>query len=44
LIGSALRVAQGLGLHLDRESHFSEGQLTREMRRRTWYTCVVLDR
>lgn len=43
VLGLAIRVAHGLGLHLhiDRKS---ETQLSREMRRRVWHTCLVLDR
>lgn len=45
VIGVAVRVAQGLGLHLEQnESPRSMNQLSREMRRRTWYCCVFMDR
>jgi len=40
--GVALRVAQAVGLQSDRTGNYH--QLTREMRRRVWYTCVMLDR
>ncbi|KAK1239806.1 hypothetical protein MKX08_007248 [Trichoderma sp. CBMAI-0020] len=43
-IGLAIRLAQSLGLHLEHPGPKSEGQLNREMRRRIWHTCVVLDR
>jgi hypothetical protein len=43
-IGLAIRLAQGLGLHLERAESRSENQLSREMRRRVWHTCLVLDR
>lgn len=48
-VGLAIRVAQGLGLHLDPvEDRNSKGtimsQAEIEMRRRIWYTCVNLDR
>lgn len=39
----ALRVAQALGLHLDAESS-SDSQLKREMGRRAWHMCLVLER
>ncbi|KAK2685562.1 hypothetical protein QWA68_015418 [Fusarium oxysporum] len=42
-IGSALRSAQSIGLHLDRKRG-SINQLEREMERRVWHTCVFLDR
>ncbi|KAJ6038242.1 fungal-specific transcription factor domain-containing protein [Penicillium canescens] len=44
LVGLAIRVAQSLGLHLDRSDSISSNQLEREMRRRIWYTCVTLER
>jgi hypothetical protein len=39
----ALRVAQALGLHLDAELS-SGSQLKREMSRRVWHMCLVLER
>lgn len=44
VVGLAIRVAQSLGLHLDHTDRRPETQLDREMRRRIWHTCVVLDR
>jgi L-cystine uptake protein TcyP (sodium:dicarboxylate symporter family) len=41
VVGMAIRVAQGFALHLDVEG---ESQAQREERRRTWYSCVLLDR
>ncbi|KAK4511983.1 uncharacterized protein ATC70_003982 [Mucor velutinosus] len=41
VVGLAIRVAQGIGLHLERKS---ENQLDRELRRRLWGGCIVLDR
>jgi hypothetical protein len=41
-VGLAIRLAQNLGLHL--EPSVVECQVDREMRRRVWHTCVVLDR
>ena len=42
-IGSAIRTAQSIGLHLERRSD-SRVQIQREMERRVWHTCVFLDR
>ncbi|KAF3395135.1 hypothetical protein DPV78_009209 [Talaromyces pinophilus] len=44
IVGLALRVAQGLGLQLDSVRPQSNCQLKRELRRRVWYSCVILDR
>ncbi|RDW63567.1 hypothetical protein BP6252_11112 [Coleophoma cylindrospora] len=44
VIGVALRVAQSLGLHQQRNSTQNESQLTREMKRRVWYCCIALDK
>lgn len=41
-VGVALRVAQAVGLQSDRT--VNSNQLTREMRRRVWHACVMLDR
>jgi len=43
-VGLAIRVAQSLGLHLDYAGLRPESQLKKEMRRRIWHTCVVLDK
>jgi hypothetical protein len=43
-VGLAVRLAQNLGLHLEPEGYMIECQVDREMRRRVWHTCVVLDR
>ena len=43
-IGLALRIAQGLGLHIDKRTSAIESQKQREMRRRVWYICVMMDR
>jgi hypothetical protein len=43
-VGLAVRLAQNLGLHLEPASNATECQMDREMRRRVWHTCVVLDR
>lgn len=42
--GLAIRLAQNLGLHLEPARHITECQIDRQMRRRVWHTCVVLDR
>lgn len=43
-VGLAVRLAQNLGMHLENGDRRSESQLDREMGRRVWHTCVVLDR
>lgn len=43
-IGLALRIAQGLGLHINKPISVTESQKQREMRRRVWYICVMMDR
>uniref|UniRef100_A0A8H7K9X2 Zn(2)-C6 fungal-type domain-containing protein n=1 Tax=Bionectria ochroleuca TaxID=29856 RepID=A0A8H7K9X2_BIOOC len=40
-IGNAIRIAQGIGVQLDRPS---ESQAEREERRRTWWCCILMDR
>ncbi|KAI6886897.1 hypothetical protein KC318_g15434 [Hortaea werneckii] len=42
--GLAIRLAQNIGLHLEPVGNATESQIDREMRRRVWHTCVVLDR
>lgn len=45
VVGLAIRVAQGLGLHLEKKySNKCYNQLERELRRRLWGGCIVLDR
>jgi hypothetical protein len=41
-IGVACRIAQALGLHVE-EFPQKKGMLGLEMRRRVWYSCVLLD-
>lgn len=41
VVGMAIRVAQGIAMHLDIEG---ESQAQMEERRRTWQSCVLLDR
>ncbi|KAL1953765.1 hypothetical protein VTO42DRAFT_2296 [Malbranchea cinnamomea] len=43
-VGLAIRVAQSLGMHLDQPDERQESQVDREMRRRIWHTCVILDK
>lgn len=43
VVGLACRIAQGLGLHLDGANE-NRPFVEIEMRRRTWYGCVTLDR
>ena len=42
-VGIACRVAQGLGLHAEPDQA-SRSPLETEVRRRTWHSCVILDR
>ncbi|EEU48925.1 uncharacterized protein NECHADRAFT_75561 [Fusarium vanettenii 77-13-4] len=42
-VGLAIRAAQSLGLHVESPNQ-SQSQLSREMRRRVWHTCLVLDK
>ncbi|KUJ08915.1 uncharacterized protein LY89DRAFT_599295 [Mollisia scopiformis] len=44
VIGLAIRVAQGLGLHTEQSPSEVKSQRDIEMRRRVWHTCVLLDR
>ena len=44
VVGLAIRAAQSLGLHLDQPVTKPDNQLNREMRRRIWWNCVILDR
>ncbi|CEI63362.1 unnamed protein product [Fusarium venenatum] len=44
VVGSAVRMAQSLGLHLSRTTTSAENIRDREMLRRTWHGCVFMDR
>jgi hypothetical protein len=44
VIGSAIRMAQGLGLHLPETSANRSDPAERELLRRIWYGCVLMDR
>lgn len=43
-LGLAVRLAQNIGIHLEPANGGKECQVDREMRRRVWHTCVMLDR
>ncbi|KAK0387822.1 hypothetical protein NLU13_4067 [Sarocladium strictum] len=43
IVGLAIRAAQGMGLHVERPKP-RQTQLDREMQRRIWHCCLVLDR
>jgi hypothetical protein len=43
VVGLAIRMAQGLGLHLDVNS-FTSDLVEQEIRKRVWWGCFVLDR
>jgi hypothetical protein len=43
-VGLAITVAVGLGLNVEHADVEKETQLDREMRRRIWHCCVVMDR
>ena len=43
VVGLAIRMAQGLGLHLD-ASTFTSDVVEQEVRKRVWWACFVLDR
>jgi hypothetical protein len=44
VVGSAIRVAQGMGLHLPDASERLECQRDRELARRVWLGCILMDR
>jgi len=44
VIGVATRMAQSLGVHLDQTSQRQKPIYAREMGRRLWHSCLVLDR
>jgi hypothetical protein len=43
-VGNAVRIAQSLGLHLDRTTNRISLSSERELSRRVWYGCVLMDR
>jgi hypothetical protein len=43
-VGSAIRTAQSLGLHLEETSSSRADVSERELIRRVWYGCVLMDR
>ena len=44
VVGLAIRVAQSLGLHVEVPRHPPQSQAVREMRRRLWHVCLMLDK
>ena len=44
VVGFAIRIAQSLGLHYDHPNADFDSQLQRQMKRRIWHTCLILDR
>ncbi|CCX33498.1 Similar to Uncharacterized transcriptional regulatory protein C3C7.04; acc. no. O14130 [Pyronema omphalodes CBS 100304] len=44
VVGLAIRVAQGLGLHLDSTSVNRKNIVEREIWRRVWHGCILMDR
>uniref|UniRef100_A0A8H7N652 Zn(2)-C6 fungal-type domain-containing protein n=1 Tax=Bionectria ochroleuca TaxID=29856 RepID=A0A8H7N652_BIOOC len=44
VVGSAVRIAQGIGLHLSETSAEHCDPKERELLRRIWYGCVLMDR
>jgi hypothetical protein len=44
VVGMAIRLAQNLGLHKDPNVYHDYGNLEVELKRRVWYSCVVMDR
>lgn len=42
--GMAIRISQGLGMHLEGNIAKDPDPLRREIKRRTWHTCVIFDR
>ena len=44
VVGAAVRTAQSLGLHLPETSAEVEDERERELWRRVWYGCVLMDR
>ncbi|ETN47247.1 uncharacterized protein HMPREF1541_01439 [Cyphellophora europaea CBS 101466] len=44
VVGLAVRAAHGLGLHLEQTHRAQPSQLDREVGRRLWYDCVIMDR
>jgi hypothetical protein len=44
VVGMAIRIAQGLALHIPHSDCGPKNYVTEEIRKRTWYGCVTLDR
>ncbi|KAJ0298699.1 hypothetical protein COL516b_009784 [Colletotrichum fioriniae] len=43
-LGQAVRIAQGIGLHVEKDKNNSRHTVETETRRRVWYSIYVLDR
>jgi hypothetical protein len=43
VVGTAIRIAQDLGLHEDPSGHVQADQMEVEMNRRLWHSCVTMD-
>ncbi|GIJ86504.1 hypothetical protein Asppvi_005393 [Aspergillus pseudoviridinutans] len=43
MVGLAIRTAQDIGIHIE-HTRPSKTQLEREMRRRVWHNCIIMDR
>lgn len=44
IVGLAIRIAQGLGLHLDQNYASTKSLIDREIRKRLWQGCLLMDR
>ncbi|KAG5418667.1 hypothetical protein I9W82_004195 [Candida metapsilosis] len=44
IVGLAIRIAQGLGLHSDQNYASTKSLIDREIRKRLWQGCLVMDR
>ena len=44
VVGLAIRVAQSIGLHFESPRHHGKTQMGREMGRRVWHVCLILDK
>lgn len=44
IVGLAIRIAQGLGLHLDQIYASTKSHIDREIRKRLWQGCLLMDK
>lgn len=44
IIGLAIRIAQGLGLHEEQNLDSTDNYIEKEMRKRLWHGCLMMDR